>query len=60
MKLGLATRAKWTSEYDVSQNVCLYIYIYIYIHMHICKSEVSKSYIIAYTYLNFINYCKFL
>ena len=45
MKLGLATRGKWTLEHDVSQDI--YIYIYIHMYIHICKSEVSKTYTIV-------------
>ena len=40
MKFGLVTRGKWTSEHDISQDM------YFFIYTHICKSEVSKYYII--------------
>ena len=39
MKLGLATRDKWISEHDFSQNV----YIYTHTHMHACLRERERE-----------------
>ena len=69
MKLGLATRGKWTSEHDVSQDVYIYMYFLVNTHTHthththiIAKVKFQNliSLSMLYTYLNFIIYCMLL
>ena len=63
MKLGLATRGKWTSEHDVSQDVYIYIYFLVNTHTHIIAKVKFQNLIslsMLYTYLNFIIYCMLL
>ena len=59
MKLGLATRGKWTSEHAVSQDVYIYIYIYIYIFAKV-KFQNLKLLSMLYTYLYFIISCSYI